>query len=266
MTIRWQIDAILHFCPEASLMPHHISFSKVAPYLGSPALPSLGWDPSQDFSTFWVQQLKWKAQKPRSKYCKHWVAIINQQPFPTLSMFVLAILLQDCVDALFGGFGRIMFVVELLSDRIGCLTKTLQNRGTSLQCLAGHDDIITICLSWKQTLTVELLMLGGWFCKRSHIVFVHYFVHKMINVCQFWYQHIVPSIYWDSSSNKRTQPHDAQPEQANKQPNTCFLGLASSTNFLVHSRNEYLHVFTVEANIQIQERTFRISPAALNKL
>lgn len=37
-------------------------------------------------------------------------------------MFVLAILLQDCVDALFGGFGRIMFVVELLSDRIGCLT------------------------------------------------------------------------------------------------------------------------------------------------
>lgn len=67
-------------------------------------------------------KLKWKAQKPRSKYCKHRVAITKQQPFPTLSMFVLAILLQDCVDALFGGFGRIMFVVELLSDRIGCLT------------------------------------------------------------------------------------------------------------------------------------------------
>ena len=143
----------------------------------------------------WTTEMESTETTFQVDHCKHLVPITNQQPFPTLSIFVLAILLQDCVDALFGGFGRIMFVVELLSDRglsdnwqtfKRCrLTRPWLER--KIAAPASNASRVTMTSSrsacHENKPTVELLILGGWFCKGSHIVSVHYCVHNMyVNV------------------------------------------------------------------------------------
>ena len=200
------------------------------------------------------------------------VAISNQQPFPTLSMFVLAILLQDCVDALFGGFGRIMFVVELLSDRIRypvvrrkrCRKSRDQPPMPRGSRWHHHDLPVmkTNLNSWA--IDVRWLILEAisycvctLFCSQNYqCMSILIWKYSSINILGFIQQQwLYGLILMMLNLNKQTSNQTHASSGLPRLP-TSWSILATSTSIFFYCRSQHPD----------QKRTFRISPAALNKL